>query len=146
DFTHSAAAADVNGDGAPDLYVGNLTSPGHEILVNDGTGRFRQLPDALPFLGGDANFTRETFADVDGDGDPDLVLLSMRDHDGVFTGPSRVLLNDGHGHFTDLPGAMPPKPFGGGTEGLAAAAVDINGDGKVDILAGYSRAGRPGER
>ena len=41
-FSHSAAAADVNRDGALDLYIGNMccgdTPP--EILLNDGSGRF----------------------------------------------------------------------------------------------------------
>ena len=51
-FTHAAAAGDVNGDGAPDLYVGNIccgAPPG--ILINDGSGGFRglsRLPARLP--------------------------------------------------------------------------------------------------
>ncbi len=152
-FTHSAAAADVNGDGATDVYVGNLGSANSEqpsILVNDGTGHFTRLAGALPdFMLGQypsARFTRETIADVNGDGSPDLVLLSEGDANGITWGPSRVLLNDGHGHFHDLPNAMPAKPFGGGSEGLAIAAADLNRDGKVDVIAGYARLGSAGER
>jgi hypothetical protein len=149
DFSHSAAAGDVNGDGAPDLYVGNLvsdTSPPPAILVNDGTGHFHRLADALPswMTGGWPlrRFTRETFADVNGDGRLDLVLLSEGNHAGIDWGPSTVLLNDGTGHFGELPNALPPKPFGGPSEGLAISAVDLNSDGKVDLLAGYSALDR----
>lgn len=152
-FTHSAAAADVNGDGANDIYVGNLGSATSEepaVLANDGTGHFTRIAGALPdFMLGpypSARFTREAFADVNGDGAPDLVLLSEGDANGTSWGSSRVLLNDGRGHFHDLPGAIPAKPFGGPSEGLAIATADLNGDGKVDVIAGYARLGGPGER
>lgn len=154
DFTHSAASADVNGDGAPDLFVGNLgstTVPPPAILLDDGTGHFHVLPDALPgFITSDLptdRFTRETFADVNGDGAPDLVLLQ---EGGLsFTGlpwaPSLVLLNDGRGHFSVSPGGLPPPPDPVYDEGLAIVPVDLNGDGKVDLLAAYSRLGGPSE-
>jgi len=153
DYSHSAAAADVNGDGAPDIYVGNLnsgpSSPPPAILLNDGTGHFTPLSGALPdFMTTtypNRRFTRETFADVDGDGDQDLVLLSEGDANGITWGPPTVLLNDGRGHFTELPNALPSKPYGGPSEGLAATPVDLNGDGKLDLLLSYSRMGGPGE-
>lgn len=142
DFTHSAAAADVNGDGAPDIYVGNLGTPGPDILLNDGTGHFHALAGALPSVITQAfatrRFTREAFADVNGDGTQDLVLLAEGDSGATRNGPSTVLLNDGTGHFSELPNALPPKPFGASGEGLSIAATDLNGDGKVDLLAGYS--------
>jgi len=48
-FTHAAAAGDVNGDGSPDLYVGNICCGAPpEILINDGGGHFSQLAGALP--------------------------------------------------------------------------------------------------
>jgi hypothetical protein len=43
DNSGSACAADVNHDGHPDIYVGNLYSAGlvpPRLLINDGTGHF----------------------------------------------------------------------------------------------------------
>ena len=54
DFTHSATAADVTGDGSVDLYIGNQYTEAQkippEILLNDGAGQFRSCVDCLPEL------------------------------------------------------------------------------------------------
>ena len=140
DFTHSAAAADVNGDGTTDLYVGNIYGANHvppRILLNDGTGHFTVgnglLPAAQTNL--DQNvYTGSTFADVNGDGHPDLVLSGADS-----TPQSVVLLNDGTGHFNLLPGALPAKPFGPDAIGLDPTPLDINGDGRPDLVIGYTK-------
>jgi hypothetical protein len=137
-FTHSAAAADVNGDGAVDLYVGNLccgdgTPP--ELLLNDGTGHFTRRLDLLPAQiedTGQGTYTRSFFVDANRDGSADLVL-------GGFTGTaSRVLLNDGTGHFR-LGSPLPPKPLGLDSILISLAPLDINGDGITDLLVGFQR-------
>jgi len=138
-FTHTAAAADVNGDGAIDLYEGNICcgDAGPRILLNDGHARFSVLEDGLPsdMVGprADIKYTRAAFADVNGDGTPDLVLAGEQDT------PDAVLINDGTGHFSRLDGAMPPKPFGGHAEGLAVQPVDLNGDGKPDLVLAFTK-------
>lgn len=139
-YTHTAAAADVNGDGSVDLYEGNICcgSAGPRILLNDGHGRFSVLPNALPadMLDpfGSVKYTRAAFADVNGDGHPDLLLL------GEDSTPDAVLLNDGTGHFHRLANALPPKPFGGNAEGLAVQPVDLNGDGKLDLILAFTKS------
>ena len=50
-----------------------------------------------------------------------------------------VLLNDGTGHFSELPGALPPKPFGPDAIGLDPTPLDINGDGRPDLVIGYTK-------
>jgi hypothetical protein len=153
DFTHSAAAADVNGDGSIDLFVGNLGgNAGYsgnccsiQIWLNDGTGHFRVASGLLPPEIEDGNqnsFTASAFADVNGDGHPDLILGGSH---GCTNGlaprnPSQVLLNDGSGHFHVLAGAMPPKPFGPTTETLDIKPVDLNHDGHVDLVVASTNA------
>jgi hypothetical protein len=147
DFTHSAAAADVNGDGNIDLFVGNLGgNAGYsgnccsiQIWLNDGTGHFHVASALLPPEIADGNknsFTGSAFADVNGDGHPDLILGGSH---GCTNGlaprnPSQVLLNDGSGHFHVLAGALPPKPFGPTSETLDVKPIDLNHDGHVDLV------------
>ena len=139
DYTHSAAVADLNGDGAVDIYAGNvyganLVPP--RILVNDGTGHFTIGTGLLPAAQTDINqtqYTGSTFADVNGDGHPDLVLAANTGSQSV------VLLNDGTGHFTLLPNALPAKPFAPDAIGLGPISFDINGDDRPDLLIGYTK-------
>jgi FG-GAP-like repeat len=141
DFTHSAAAADINGDGTTDLYVGNIYGANAvppEILLNDGRGHFTVGNGLLPpsvtnvFT---TQFTGSNFVDVNGDGHPDLVLSGG-------SSQSKVLLNDGTGHFSELPGALPAKPFAPDAIGFDPTPLDINGDGHSDLLIGYTK-GKP---
>jgi VCBS repeat protein len=138
-FTHAAAAGDVNGDGAPDLYVGNICCGAPpEILVNDGSGHFSQLTGALPasmvdYRSSGELYTGSALADVNGDGSPDLVFA------GEQVTPDAVMLNDGRGHFRPLAGAMPAKPFSSDAEGLAVEPVELNGDGRPDVLLAFTK-------
>src|SRR5262245_37511952 len=104
-YSHSAAAADINGDGSIDLYVGNecCGNAYPEFLLNDGTGRFTRRP-ATEVYG--HSYLRALLIDVNGDRSPDLVLGA-----NTQTESSRVLLNDGTGHFHDTATpSFPPKP------------------------------------
>ena len=138
-FTHAAAAGDVNGDGAPDLYVGNIccgAPPG--ILINDGSGHFTQLAGALPssmidYRSSGERYTGSALVDVNSDGLPDLVLAGEQDT------PDAVMLNDGHGLFGPLPGAMPAKPFSSDAEGLAVTPIELNGDNHEDVLLAFTK-------
>jgi len=136
-YSHSACAGDMNGDGSIDLYVGNLTDAPTEILLNDGTGHFtRHTFDLLPVEAySHGGYLRCLLLDVNGDGAPDLVL-------GADTGnpDSAVLLDDRTGHFHAAPAPLPPKPQTFGPTGIliSLASVDINHDGRPDLLAGYT--------
>ena len=148
DFTHSAAAADVNGDGSVDLYVGNLGGGSlccaPMIWLNDGKGDFHVASGFLPsdIIDGSHAFSASAFADVNGDGHPDLILGGGHDCPES-PNPSEVLLNDGSGHFHPLPNALPSKPLGTSTETLDIKPVDVNHDGRVDLVVASTSAPVP---
>jgi hypothetical protein len=126
-FTHTAAAADIDGNGTVDLYFGPLGKD-PQILLNDGSGHFRTADDALPDLQGQP-YTGSAFVDVNGDGAPDLVLARAD-----VGGSDRALLNDGSGHFSFVPTPLPGNTYGTNSVGLGIATGDINGDGRPDLV------------
>ena len=76
DWSYSVAIRDLNGDGAPDIYVcGDFWSP-DRCWINDGRGRFRALPRAaLPCT---SSFSMGLdIADLNRDGHDDIMVLDM---------------------------------------------------------------------
>lgn len=70
--------------------------------------------------------TSVILADVDGDGDGDAFGV------GPF-GPHVLLRNDGRARFTDVTATLPSAS---GQPSLGVAAIDIEGDGDLDLFAG----------
>jgi hypothetical protein len=115
------ALGDVDGDGWCDLFVCALEQ--HVALYrNLGGWRFTNVTAAagLDFPGNWA--TGATFADVDGDGDLDLLI------NGIGAG-TRLFLNDSHGHFTEATESGLVRQHGAMTSTLA----DIDADGHLDL-------------
>jgi hypothetical protein len=135
-------AVDVNNDGAPDLVFGRdaggfLPAPPDKIYLNDGTGHFRAAPDSAlpPHLFDPSSALTDIIrsADFDGDGWQDLVEIQghFADATGGYASRVVVLLNTRDGTFRYAPNPIPPDPSGGVTTEIP---VDLNGDGKVDIV------------
>jgi hypothetical protein len=145
DFTHSAAAADIDGDGDVDLYIGNTwgqTDFPPQIWLNvGGTGVFAVASGRLPFPVEDNDYgayTTSEFVDVNNDTFPDLILGDAGDD--LEGGPdSLVLLNDGTGHFSILADAIPSKPFSETDSAMDIDATDLNGDGYEDLLIAFTK-------
>ncbi len=81
DWGLSVMFRDMNGDGAPDLYVCNDFWSVDRVWLNDGAGKFRAAPRLT--LRGTSTFSMGVdFADVDRDGLDDFLVLDMlsRDH------------------------------------------------------------------
>jgi hypothetical protein len=131
------AMHDFNGDGAPDIVYVNgdnfdysrVLKPYHglRILENDGRGNFRER-FFFPIYGA----ARAEVADLDGDGDPDIIATSnfadFQKH------PERGILflrNDGHYRFA-------PYTFSvaAGNEWNLTDVADLNGDGRPDVIVG----------
>jgi hypothetical protein len=87
------ALGDVDGDGLVDVFFAK-TEGCSALYRNLGNWRFEDITKTAGVGACDRHSTGAAFADVDGDGDLDLVLLAT-------TGPNAIFLNDGHGHFTE---------------------------------------------
>ncbi len=133
--TQDIEPADIDADGDTDLIIAN--EDGNRILINDGRGFFDDETDErLPSMP-DIETREIDAADLDADGDLDLVFANVGWRPGKDP-TNRVLLNDGTGVFTEAE-SLPPS--GGNT--LDTELADLDGDGDTDILFGHSQSGPP---
>ena len=118
----SLAVADVNGDGHPDLVVGNADATA-SVLVNDGAGDFTVAADPVTAAGS----TGIAAADLNLDGTPDLI--SADGGTDFSSGADSVTVIPGTGDGTV--GAAASTNVGSLPAGLVVA--DLNGDGRPDV-------------
>ncbi len=76
DLSLSVVMRDINGDGAPDIYVCNDFQTPDRIWINDGHAHFRALPRLA--MRQSSNFSMGVdFADLDRDGRDDFIVVDM---------------------------------------------------------------------
>ncbi|PYR75372.1 MAG: hypothetical protein DMF86_15515 [Acidobacteria bacterium] len=120
---HGVSVGDFDGDGLDDLYVSQPEGLPNRLFRNKGDGTFEDATEAAGLAILDRT-SQALFADVDNDGDQDLILLTR-------TGPL-LFRNDGKGRFTRDPEAFQFKqPLQGSL--TSAAMADYDRDGFLDL-------------
>jgi hypothetical protein len=126
------AWADINEDGIPDLLY-NARLPGQSgartLVVRKGTGN-DQVGEAITLTAQDSPISAITAADIDGDGDIDILLqLENGQYRLVENLAQRLHPRFGSSHHYSLPGVT------------RLAAADMNRNGRVDLVAPHQPSG-----
>ena len=125
---------DYDGDGVTELFVGTRMKPfaygapvNGYLLENDGKGHFTDVTATIaPGLLHVGMIRDMVWADIDGDGDMDMILAG----DWM---PLKVFLNE-DGSFREDTAAFSPERTSGWWNCLAAG--DFDNDGDIDFVAG----------
>jgi enediyne biosynthesis protein E4 len=147
-----AAVADYDNDGWPDIYVTNFGK--NRLYHNNHDGTFTDVAEKAGVTLGNWS-TGATWGDYDGDGRLDLFVPGYIHYDianqpassgcqfrgekvmcgprGLKAEPDHLFHNNGDGTFTDASEKAGVSDKNG-YYGLASVFVDVNNDGKPDLL------------
>lgn len=136
-MAHALAAGDVNNDGYADLFVGTFAD--RPVDEYAGRGASGPAPDRL-LLGSPAGYTIDetfpemrgrtsgaVFADLDGDGDLDLVI-ARNPRTGERQSAASVVLRNNNGRFTEAFVLDTERGF------RSIGVADFDGDERLDLF------------
>ena len=146
---HGVMFADVDNDLLPDLYITMIfDNPMPELFFHNlGGGRFAEEGKRRGISDYDGGSHGACFADLDNDGDFDLLNGATWDRP-QYPAINNIYRNDGRGRFTDVTAAsgIPPDRT---WPTRAVLAFDMDRDGDLDIFCvtnAYGSDDPPGER
>jgi hypothetical protein len=127
-YPFAAAASDVDADGDLDILAVNASRL--SVLLNEGGGTFG-LPSAYPHGSPEVPATtalrQVACADLTGDGFLDAAVVDSGPG-GLDTGGAHVFFGAGDGTFSG------PRTFRAGNKPFDLAILEIDGDGRADIV------------
>jgi Bacterial Ig-like domain (group 3)/FG-GAP-like repeat len=146
DAAASVAAADVNGDGKPDVIVANACGSSSNckyyqsgfdgtvaVLLGNGDGTFQP---AVAYASGGETPISVAVADVNRDGRPDIIVANecaSGTNCNSGNGSVGILLGNGDGTFQAV-----ATYNSGGFRAVSLAVADLNGDGKLDLAVAHA--------
>ena len=146
-YGHSAAFGDVNGDDYPDLVVGTFADrepEAYQVRGADGPAPDQLLlsqPQLEPETGWSTELGRTSgavFADLDADGDDDLLIVRHAGRSAESETPSRL--------YENVDGALEPHSeiLPSDFRGRTPAVADYDGDGLLDLYVSEDNSGETG--
>ncbi len=128
--------ADFTGDGVIDIFIATGGYQINKLLVGAGNATFEEDEDSLAPIA--HNSTQAQAADVDQDGDLDVVVTNWSLSDPELAPKVDLLINDGTGRFTDESADRIPADD---LRAYGLAVGDLDGDGDPDLF--FSQDGEP---
>jgi hypothetical protein len=133
------ASNDFDNDGDIDVFIGSRSVPGvygidpkHLLLENDGNGNFTNVIDKKAFkINAVGMITDAVWEDIDNDSKKDLILVGDWTAPMIFKNTGRRL-TDYKSNLTDYKGFW-----------NAVRCVDLNNDGKKDLILGNKGTNTP---
>jgi hypothetical protein len=126
------AAADYDMDGDQDLFIGakfipdQYPIPGKYMLLKNEKGKFKDVSQADIVNPGEKSMINTAlWADIDGDGDPDLLTAGEFSEISIYRNKNGKLVHDRN------TGDLAQKGWW-----TSLAAADMDGDGDIDLVAG----------
>ncbi|TYC97822.1 VCBS repeat-containing protein [Novosphingobium sp. BW1] len=131
--TQGIVLADMDGDGDLDMVLANQDPP-NALYLNDGKGHFTDASDRLEIKAPLDSREVHVF-DANADSKPDIVFfnLTSNNHGWDKDPQTRLLINDGKGHWRDRTAeSLPAHRF----SSWGGEIVDFDHDGAPDIIVG----------
>lgn len=129
------AVGDVNGDGLEDMYLGGAKGQAGALMIQQKSGSFVPSDTVLFNHFAVCEDVDAVFFDANGDGHKDLWVVSGGNEMPMneIASADRLFLNDGKGHFSFSPKAIPQL-----YENKSCVTVaDIDKDGDQDVFVGF---------
>ncbi len=130
------AAADLNADGKIDMVVPNNGNSTLSVFrnVSASTGFYTSSFVTQSTITSNTNLQGAIFADLDGDGKPDMITTHGNLAGGGGGGSTQIFVYQNGSSTGGSIGFFTGTGFTAGTNPASATAADIDGDGKLDLV------------